>query len=82
VAAALPSGAVSDNAPSTGLSATTMTRNGAPFHGANGEGSTVISAASPQVAAMAGASAAITSDPTNPPATSNDAVAATANQRP
>jgi hypothetical protein len=60
-----------------------MTRNGAPFHGAKGEGSTVKSAASPQLAdaAIAGDSAAENGTAANPPATGSDAVAATANQR-
>jgi hypothetical protein len=60
-----------------------MTRNGAPFHGANGEGSTVRSASSPQLAdaAIAGDSVAKNGTAANPPATGRDAVAATANQR-
>ena len=60
-----------------------MTRNGAPFHGANGEGSTVRSAASPQLAdaAMAGDSTAENGSAANPPATGSDTVAATENQR-
>jgi hypothetical protein len=60
-----------------------MTRNGAPFHGAIGEGKTVMSAASAQVAdaATAGDVAAWDSNVTNPAATSDDAVAAKENQR-
>jgi hypothetical protein len=60
-----------------------MTRNGAPFHGAIGEGKTVISAASPQVAdaATAGDVGAESSNVTDPTATSDDAVAAKENQR-
>ena len=49
VAATLPSGATSDSAPSTGFSATTITRSGAPVHGPAGDGSTVRSAASAQL---------------------------------
>ena len=49
LAATLPSGAISDSAPSSGFSVTTMTRSGAPFHGATGEGNTVRSAASAQL---------------------------------
>jgi hypothetical protein len=58
-----------------------MTRNGAPFHGATGEGKTARSAASAQVAdaARAGDSAADTDETANPAA--NKVVAATANQR-
>src|SRR3954454_474239 len=78
----LPLGATSESLPSSGFSATTMTRRGAPFHGATGEGKTVRSAVSPQVAdnAAVGDSSAETGDPINP-ATSKNVVAATANQR-
>jgi hypothetical protein len=58
-----------------------MTRNGAPFHGAIGEGKTVRLAASPQIVDRAGDSAADTGNTTNPSATGNNVVAATANQR-
>jgi hypothetical protein len=73
LAATLPSGAIRENVPASGLSVTIMTRSGAPFHGANGEGKTVRSAAFPQEpgAALAGASAA---------AKSSTAVAAAANR--
>jgi hypothetical protein len=59
-----------------------MTRNGAPFHGATGEGNTVRSAASPQVAdiAAAGDSVADAGETANP-ATGNKVAAATANKR-
>jgi hypothetical protein len=59
-----------------------MTRNGAPFHGAIGEGKTVRSAASPQIVdlATAGDSAADIGITTNPSAIGNNVVAATANQ--
>src|SRR5437763_507274 len=59
-----------------------MTRNGAPFQGATGEGRTTRSAASAQVAdaATAGDSNADTGDAANP-ATGNNVAAATANQR-
>ena len=49
LAATLPSGAISESSPSSGFSAAKMTRKGAPFHGATGEGRTAISAASSQV---------------------------------
>jgi hypothetical protein len=58
-----------------------MTRNGAPFHGENGEGSTVRSAASPQFADAAIDCVAENGTAANPPTTGSDAVAATANQR-
>jgi hypothetical protein len=48
-AATLPSGAISENSPSSDFSAVNMTRKGAPFHGATGDGRTAISAASSQV---------------------------------
>jgi len=58
LAATRPSGAISESAPCSGFSVTTMTRSGAPFHGATGEGKTVSPAAFPQPsdAALAGAS--------------------------
>jgi hypothetical protein len=72
-AATLPSGAISESAPSSGLSVTTMTRSGAPFHGAIGEGRTESSAGSAQTpdAASAGESTI---------AKNNRAVAAAANR--
>jgi hypothetical protein len=83
VAATLPSGAINESAPWTGFSATTITRNGAPFHGATGDGNTVRSAASAQIAdaARPGDSAADTGDTTNPAATGSNIVAVTANPR-
>src|SRR5262249_5786170 len=39
-ATTLPAGPVSDTVPSSGFSLMTMTRSGAPFQGANGEGRT------------------------------------------
>src|SRR5207244_661944 len=48
-AATFPSGATSENSPSSGLSVAKTTRKGAPFHGAIGEDSTASSAASSQV---------------------------------
>src|SRR5260370_7940233 len=50
-AATLPLGAISENTPSSGFSVTTMTRSGAPFHGASGEGKTENSAPPPQLPA-------------------------------
>src|SRR5512140_612760 len=49
--ATLPFGAISDSSPSIGFSEATTTRSGAPFQGDSGEGSTVTSAASSQLAA-------------------------------
>ena len=49
LAATLPSGAISESSPSSGFSAAKMTRRGAPFHGATGEGKTASSAASSQL---------------------------------
>src|ERR1700680_4262265 len=46
LAATLPSGAISESSPASGVSAAKMTRKGAPFHGAIGEGKTASSAAS------------------------------------
>jgi len=48
LAATLPFGATSESSPWIGFSVATMTRNGAPFHGAIGAGSTAMSAASSQ----------------------------------
>jgi len=47
--ATLPSGAISENSPSSGFSVVRMTRKGAPFHGASGEDNTAIPTASSQV---------------------------------
>src|SRR4051794_26276487 len=49
--ATLPFGASSDSSPSIAFSDATTTRSGAPFQGDSGEGSTVTSAASSQLAA-------------------------------
>jgi len=51
LAATLPFGAISENSPSSGFSAAMMTRNGAPFQGATGEGRTATSGASSQLLA-------------------------------
>jgi len=51
IAISLPLGAISENSPSSGFSAAKMTRNGAPFHGATGDGKTASSAASSHLAA-------------------------------
>jgi hypothetical protein len=68
--------------PSTGLSATTMTRSGAPVQGAIGDGRTVISAAFAQaIAAAAGDGAIEESKTKGPPATSKNDVAAAARRR-
>src|SRR5664279_1896275 len=48
LAATLPSGAISENSPSSGFSAAKTTRKAAPFHGATGEDMTASSAASSQ----------------------------------
>jgi len=48
VAATLPSGPVTESSPSSGFSVTSMTRSGAPFHGAHGEGRSAISPAASQ----------------------------------
>src|SRR6266849_3727705 len=48
LATTFPSGAISESSPSSGFSAAKMTRKGAPFHGAIGEGKTASSAASSQ----------------------------------
>jgi hypothetical protein len=45
VAATLPSGATSDSSPVIGFSAAMITRSGAPFHGASGDGRTAMLAA-------------------------------------
>src|SRR5215472_318891 len=73
VAATLPSGATSDITPSSGLSLTIMTRSGAPFQGASGEGKTESPTACPHGPgpALAGASTSVKT---------NAAVAAAANR--
>src|ERR1700754_4015654 len=73
----LPSGVTSESVPSTGFSLTTMTRSGAPFQGASGEGRNVNSGASAQAedAASAG-DCAVTSSAKDPTALNNKAVAA------
>src|SRR5215211_7142420 len=83
LAATLPLGAISESSPSSGFSAAKMTRNGAPFHGAIGEGRTASSAASSQTPGRpwAGESATENRMAKNAPAISNDAVAAAANGR-
>ena len=73
LAATRPSGATSDSTPSIGFSVTSMTRSGAPFHGANGEGRTVSAAASPQASDAATAGEATVEK-------RNKAVAAAANR--
>ena len=60
LAATLPSGAMSESSPSSGFSPAKMTRSGAPFHGATGEGITASSAASAQAVAAAWALAFLT----------------------
>jgi hypothetical protein len=73
LAATLPSGAISDITPASGFSVTIMTRSGAPFQGANGEGKTENPAASPQRPDAASAGESIV-------AKTNAAVAAAANR--
>ena len=51
VAATLPSGPVSESSPCSGFSVTSMTRSGAPLHGAHGEGRSAISPAASQAGA-------------------------------
>ena len=79
-AATLPSGAVSENTPVSGFSVTTMTRSGAPFQGASGEGRTVNSAVSLQMPAGAWACDSIVERSKEKPAISNHADAATVNR--
>ena len=83
LAATLPSGAISESSPSIGFSAAKMTRRGAPFQGATGEGRTASSAASSQVpiGPCACESTAENRQTKNAPAISNDAVAAAASWR-
>jgi hypothetical protein len=81
-AATLPSGAISESSPSSGFSAAKMTRRGAPFHGAIGEGRTAISAASSQAppAPCACAPTVERRMTGHAPAISHNAVAAAANR--
>src|SRR5450631_173586 len=81
LAATLPSGAISENSPSSGFSAAKTTRKGAPFHGATGEGKTASSAASSQTPLWARASTAEKRKPKSVTAISGNAVRATANWR-
>ena len=83
LAATFPSGAISENSPSSGFSAAKMTRRGAPFHGAIGEAKTASSAASSQVAGELCACESRTENRTinNALAASNDAGAAAAIRR-
>src|ERR1700730_16803466 len=83
MAATLPSGAISESSPSSGFSAARITRRGAPFHGASGDGRTASSAASSQLpsAASARASVAEKRKTKNPPAISDNADAAVASWR-
>src|SRR6202045_3245158 len=78
MAATLPSGAISESSPSSGFSAARITRKGAPFQGASGEGRTASSAASSQLpsAVSARASVAEKRKAKNPPAISDNADAA------
>src|SRR5215470_6911056 len=80
--ATLPFGAISESSPESGFSTAKITRSGAPFQGATGDGSTATSAASSQVAAVArdDGPCACATEPSvkhkqRPPAISNDAVA-------
>src|SRR5277367_3260662 len=85
VAATLPSGAISESSPSTGFSATTRTRSGAPFQGASGDGRTAKSGPSSQplaglwAALCARTSVVATSK--HRPANGNNAVTAAVNRR-
>ncbi len=81
VAATVPSGAISENSPCSGFSAAKMTRSGAPFHGASGDGSTPSWAASSQLEPGACACEFCPERTTSAPATSNDAAQATVNPR-
>ena len=78
LAAMLPSGAISESSPSSGLSEAKRTRKGAPFHGAIGAGKTATLTASWQMLDKPSARActAERKETTNPPAISTDAVAA------
>src|SRR5665213_738203 len=81
LAAMRPSGAINDSSPSSGCSAAKMTRKGAPFHGAIGDGMTASSAAFSQApdGTWAWASMAEKSRPKSAPAASDEAVTAAAN---
>src|SRR6266508_178798 len=83
LAATLPSGAISESSPSSGFSTAKMTRKGAPFHGAIGEGKTASSAASSQLPSGPWACESTTEKrkTKNAPAISNNAVTAAANWR-
>jgi hypothetical protein len=83
LAATLPSGAISESSPSSGLSEEKMTRKGAPFHGAIGDGKIATSAASSQVPSGPAAreSATEKKKTKDVPALSSNAVAAAANRR-
>src|ERR1700722_6580088 len=82
-AATLPSGAISESSPRIGFSAAKMTRSGAPFHGASGDGRTASGAASSQLepGACACACEFCPERTTKAPATSTDAAQATVNPR-
>src|SRR5262252_8075482 len=80
--ATLPFGAISESSPASGFSTAKITRSGAPFQGASGDGSTATSAASSQLADVArdnpcacATEICATSDKLRPPAISPDAVA-------
>jgi hypothetical protein len=83
LAATLPLGATSESSPSSGFSTAKMTRKGAPFHGATGDGKTAISAAPSQLpdGAWARESSAETRRTKHAPAVSNNADTAAANRR-
>ena len=76
--AIVPSGARSESSPLTGISAAMSTRNGAPVHGATGEGRTATSASQPPDRRWARASTPEQSTMENVPVTSNAAVTAPA----
>src|SRR5690242_9914855 len=81
--ATFPLGATSESSPSRGFSDTTRTRKGAPFHGAIGAGKIATSVGSSQSPNEFSARApnAVKARTKNPPATSNNAVAATESRR-
>src|SRR6202049_1259596 len=83
LAATLPSGAISESSPASGVSAAKTTRKGTPCHGAIGEGKTASSAASSQMpnGSLACESTTAKRKTKNAPAISNDAVTAAANWR-
>src|SRR6185436_8088784 len=72
--ATLPSGAISESSPSSGFSAASMTRNGAPLQGAIGDGRTAISAASSQLEPCARESTAANSKTKQAPAIGSSVV--------